>query len=425
MPDGRINTDGGVVHYLGIGWAGDCGEPLSRLPGGPEEVAFPSGAAMVVRRSTWERSGGFDSSYFLYCEDLDLGLRLWLADHPVGIVPDARVVHGYEFDKGTDKWFWLERNRWRTVLSVYPCPYWCCSHRLCSGPSSCCWRSPRRRLALGEAASAGRRAPRSPGDAAAATIRSSDEPPEHARFRSTSQLIAGQRVPAGGQRALGDGGTGRLLGGGAAPARSERSLMHVGLDLLFLIPGRTGGRETYARELIAALFELAPSLSATGFINREASPAFARELAASMRVVRLPVSARRPEQWAFGEWLGVPMGGRRGGVDVLHSLANFGPASGPFRRVLTVHDLQYRAVPELLTPGRRLGTAVLMSVAIRRAHRIIAVSAFARDELLREFPVDASSVDVIPNGVGTRIVSPRSQRPRSETGTCSPHGRWR
>ena len=32
----------------------------------------------------------------------------------------------------------------------------------------------------------------------------------------------------------------------------------------------------------------------------------------------------------------------------MHSLANFGPAGGGFRRVLTVHDLQYRAVPELL-----------------------------------------------------------------------------
>ncbi len=37
-----------------------------------------------------------------------------------GLVPDARVLHSYEFDKGTTKWFWLERNRWRTVLSVYP-----------------------------------------------------------------------------------------------------------------------------------------------------------------------------------------------------------------------------------------------------------------------------------------------------------------
>jgi GT2 family glycosyltransferase len=75
---------------------------------------------MVVRRWVWEQLGGLDPSYFLYSEDLDLGLRIWLAGHRVGVVPAARVVHDYEFDKGAAKWFWLERNRWRTILSVYP-----------------------------------------------------------------------------------------------------------------------------------------------------------------------------------------------------------------------------------------------------------------------------------------------------------------
>jgi GT2 family glycosyltransferase len=120
LPDGHINTDGGVVHYIGIGWAGDCGEPASVLPPAPAEVAFPSGAAMVIRRTVWEALDGFDPSYFMYSEDLDLGLRVWLSGRAVGIVPDARVVHAYEFDKGARKWYWLERNRWRTVLSVYP-----------------------------------------------------------------------------------------------------------------------------------------------------------------------------------------------------------------------------------------------------------------------------------------------------------------
>jgi GT2 family glycosyltransferase len=122
QPDETINTDGGIVHFLGMGWAGDCGEPVSELPPGDAEAAFPSGAAMAVRRTTWDRLGGLDESYFLYGEDLDLGLRVWLAGERVGVVPDARVVHAYEFDKGTGKWFWLERNRLRTVLSVYPLP---------------------------------------------------------------------------------------------------------------------------------------------------------------------------------------------------------------------------------------------------------------------------------------------------------------
>src|SRR5579875_3784064 len=120
LPDGRINTDGGIVHYLGLGWAGDCEQPIDRLPAEPREIAFPSGAALVVRREAWVALGGLDGSYFMYCEDLDLGLRLWLAGHRVGVVPNARVVHSYEFTKGAAKWFWLERNRIRTVLSVYP-----------------------------------------------------------------------------------------------------------------------------------------------------------------------------------------------------------------------------------------------------------------------------------------------------------------
>jgi N-acetylglucosaminyl-diphospho-decaprenol L-rhamnosyltransferase len=120
LEDRRINSSGGVVHYLGIGWAGDCERPLTDLPSNDREISFPSGAAMVVRRETWAELGGLDREYFMYGEDLDLGLRLWLAGHRVGLVPAAQVIHSYEFTKGPSKWFWLERNRWRTVLSIYP-----------------------------------------------------------------------------------------------------------------------------------------------------------------------------------------------------------------------------------------------------------------------------------------------------------------
>lgn len=120
LDDEHINTDGGIVHYLGMGWAGDCERSISVLPDQDGEIPFPSGAAMVVRRNVWTELGGLDRGYFMYGEDLDLGLRLWLSGHGVGLVHAAHVTHSYEFDKGPSKWFWLERNRWRTVLSVYP-----------------------------------------------------------------------------------------------------------------------------------------------------------------------------------------------------------------------------------------------------------------------------------------------------------------
>jgi N-acetylglucosaminyl-diphospho-decaprenol L-rhamnosyltransferase len=121
MADGaEINSAGNVTHFLGMGWAGRCGEPVTAAPREPEEVGFASGAALVVRREAWNRAGRFDAGYFMYGEDLDLGLRLWLTGWGVGVEPRARVEHEYEFAKGGTKWFLLERNRWRTVLSDYP-----------------------------------------------------------------------------------------------------------------------------------------------------------------------------------------------------------------------------------------------------------------------------------------------------------------
>jgi GT2 family glycosyltransferase len=115
-----VNTAGNVVHYLGFGWAGQLGRPVAAVDPRPHEVGFCSGAALVVRREAWDAAGGFDERYFMYGEDLDLSLRLRLAGWGLGVAPAARVAHDYEFTKGDYKWFYLERNRWWTLVGDYP-----------------------------------------------------------------------------------------------------------------------------------------------------------------------------------------------------------------------------------------------------------------------------------------------------------------
>lgn len=123
LPGGeRVNTAGNVVHYLGFGWAGRWEEPVAAVAPDAAEVGFGSGAALVVRRDAWTALGGFEPRYFMYGEDLDLCLRLRLAGWGVGLVPAARVEHEYDFEKGDYKWFHLERNRWWTLVGVYPGP---------------------------------------------------------------------------------------------------------------------------------------------------------------------------------------------------------------------------------------------------------------------------------------------------------------
>jgi GT2 family glycosyltransferase len=119
-PDGKtVNSAGGEIHYLGISWAGGCERPVDEY-GSPREVGFASGACLMLRRAEWDALGGFEPGYFMYCEDVDLSLRVRLRGGRVGIEPAARFRHDYSFEKGSEKWRFLERNRWFTIIRTYP-----------------------------------------------------------------------------------------------------------------------------------------------------------------------------------------------------------------------------------------------------------------------------------------------------------------
>ncbi len=118
----RINTSGGVLHFTGLGWAGQIGAPVSAAPPAAAEVAFLSGACLAIPRARWQAVGGFPEHFFMYCEDVDLSLRLRLTGASLSIAPQARVEHTYEFARGSLKWRRLERNRWAMLLRTYPGP---------------------------------------------------------------------------------------------------------------------------------------------------------------------------------------------------------------------------------------------------------------------------------------------------------------
>ncbi len=59
----------------------------------PCEVDWVSGAAMLVRRAAIEVIGGFDETYFMYVEDVDLCWRLSKAGFKVVYYPAFRLMH--------------------------------------------------------------------------------------------------------------------------------------------------------------------------------------------------------------------------------------------------------------------------------------------------------------------------------------------
>jgi glycosyltransferase involved in cell wall biosynthesis len=176
---------------------------------------------------------------------------------------------------------------------------------------------------------------------------------------------------------------------------------HIGLNLIFLVPGETGGMEVAARELIPALLAQAPlGTRFTAFINREAAAAKDGPWGELLPAVTVPVNARNRVQWVLGEQTLLPAAAMRARVDLVHSLASTAPLWGRFRRVVTVHDLIYARFPEAHAGIRDKGMKVLVPQAARRSDRVIADSLSTRDDLVELLKVRSERIDVVPLGLG-------------------------
>lgn len=83
--------------------------PWSRAYRNDHEVAassrdagWLSGACLLVRREAFDAVGGFDTDFFMYFEDVDLGYRLGLAGYRNVYQPEAVVTHTGAHSTGTD-----------------------------------------------------------------------------------------------------------------------------------------------------------------------------------------------------------------------------------------------------------------------------------------------------------------------------------
>jgi GT2 family glycosyltransferase len=127
-PENGMNSIGNSLHFLGFSYCDGYRMPRIDAAGylRVRAISDPrltisafSGAAALLRLSALERVGVFDESYHLYHEDLDLSLRLREAGYDLTVEPSSVVYHRYEFGRSAEKYYWMERNRYRLLLEHY------------------------------------------------------------------------------------------------------------------------------------------------------------------------------------------------------------------------------------------------------------------------------------------------------------------
>jgi glycosyltransferase involved in cell wall biosynthesis len=170
----------------------------------------------------------------------------------------------------------------------------------------------------------------------------------------------------------------------------------VGINLLYLVPGETGGTETYARHLVPALAAAGGDLEIAVFVNKEAFDSISRDFnGTGVEIVRVGVSGSGRIRRTLAEQATLPRLVRSHGVDVLHSTASTAPARPGVTSVVTVNDVIYALYPDAHTRAMRTGLRVLVPLGARRADRVIAISHSAAHEIADVLDLPSERIDVI------------------------------
>ncbi|HEX4624552.1 MAG TPA: glycosyltransferase family 1 protein [Solirubrobacteraceae bacterium] len=137
---------------------------------------------------------------------------------------------------------------------------------------------------------------------------------------------------------------------------------------------------------------MGPRLQGWGRYARELLRAL--QAAGGLDYAVLGERGRGPELW--WEQVTLPRTLRRRGADLVHVPNCFLPLRRPCPGVVSVLDLAFEAHPEDFTPRTRWKYRTITPRAVRSAERVIAISAFTRDDVVARYGIHEQKVRVVP-----------------------------
>ena len=155
--------------------------------------------------------------------------------------------------------------------------------------------------------------------------------------------------------------------------------MKIGINALYLLPGKVGGSETYIRNLVKWLVAIDQQNEYFIFINRESEGIF-ESLAPRIRVVHCPVKATSRPLRILWEQAVLPFQVKRYKIDVLLSAGLTAPFFCPATSVLVLYDLQHVNQPYNFSPFFLFFLKSIILRSAKSADGILTISQKVRSE---------------------------------------------
>jgi len=185
----------------------------------------------------------------------------------------------------------------------------------------------------------------------------------------------------------------------------KRILMHIGINALSIIPGVTGGGETYLAGLLQALDKVDKTNRYTLFVTDANRAAFGT-LSARFECASVPLGLCPRFRRVLFEHTKLAKLAARRGVDVLYCPGNMAIRVRDCAQVMCMQSMLYSLAPEEVTWLRRQYFKRIVPWSVRRADMVIAVSEDTRRRIMAFGNVAPEKVRVIYEGVEMRFRRP-------------------
>lgn len=117
-----IQTTGLTLTPMGIGFSIGAGKS-SNCFNDSKLITSAEGCSFLIKKNIFHKLGGFDSDYFAYVEELDLGYRAWLNGFKVIYVPTSILYHKFGGNWGgldsPYRIFFSQKNRLATIVKNF------------------------------------------------------------------------------------------------------------------------------------------------------------------------------------------------------------------------------------------------------------------------------------------------------------------
>lgn len=173
-------------------------------------------------------------------------------------------------------------------------------------------------------------------------------------------------------------------------------LRHVAVNTRFLLPNRLEGLGRFTWEVVRQLTATHPDVQFSFLFDRPYDPAYI--CGANVRPVVLFPPARHP--LLFMAWFdgALPAWLARHQPDVFFSPDSFLSLRTSIPQVAVIHDLAYIHEPQGVSPVHRWYYQVFMPRFARKAQRLLTVSEYTRQDVIRQFGISPSKITVCHNG---------------------------